>query len=69
MSTVNRLTKTLLKQTELVSRAICESPQTFKYAIEQGQVVLGAYHAINGDHLIYIHFNDHDYVVPYVVTH
>ncbi len=68
-STVNKITKNLLNQIEQVSQAICESPQTFKLAIEQGRVVIGAYSTSYGNKLIYIHFDEHDYVVPYIVNH
>ncbi len=68
-STVQKLRKTLLTQLELVAHAICETPQALKHALEQDRVVLGACDSQHGQNLIYIHLNEHDYVVPYIVSH
>gem|GEM_PF-4114632 len=68
-STVSRLKKTLLTCIDEVSMAICETPQTFKAAIEKNSVELGSYEQFNGKKMIYIRFNHYDYVIPCRVDH
>lgn len=68
-STVSRLKKTLLSCIDEVSMAICETPQTFKAAIEKNYVELGSYEQFDGKKMIYIRFNQYDYVIPCRIDH
>ncbi|MDW3095312.1 MAG: hypothetical protein R8G33_06555 [Gammaproteobacteria bacterium] len=67
--TVNKLKKSLITHIETVSLAVCESPETFKRAIEKGLVKIGGYQSQCGKKLIYMHFDNYDYVIPYRVDH
>ncbi len=67
--TVAKLSKNLLSQIEIVARALCEKPSTLKPAIEQGRVKMGTYQPSDGQKMIYIHLNNHDFVIPYVTTY
>ena len=66
--TVSVLTRDLLKQIHIASKAVCETPQAFKLAIETGLAKIGGYRSEQGD-WIYIHLNNHNYVIPYVRNH
>lgn len=67
--TVEKLTRNLLNQIEIVSKALCESPTTLKNAINGGQVKIGAYDSDCGSSWIYINMHNHNYVIPCVHTH
>ena len=66
--TVKRLTRELLRQVQFASVAVCETPQALTYAIESGMAKIGGYQSAEG-HWIYIHLNDHNYVIPYIRQH
>lgn len=69
IKTVELLTRNLLSQIDIVSRALCESPVSLKKAIENDLIKIGSYKCGSGNHWVYIHLNQHNYVIPYVVTH
>jgi hypothetical protein len=68
-STVELLTKNLISQIDIVAKALCECPGQFKSMLEAGQVKVGGYQAANGSRLIYLHFRQYDYLIPYMITH
>ncbi|MFK7794891.1 MAG: hypothetical protein AB8B89_06045 [Gammaproteobacteria bacterium] len=68
-ATVSKLSKNLLTQIEIISRALCETPATLRPAIEQGKIKMGTYQASCGQKMIYIHLNNHDFVIPYMTNH
>lgn len=67
--TVALLTRNLLCQIDIVSRALCESPLSLRQAIQNNRVKVGAYKCARGNRWVYIHLNDHNYIIPYVVNH
>lgn len=67
--TVELLTRNLLNQIDIVSRALCESPLSLRNAIKNHQVKVGAYKCSHGNRWVYIHLNSHNYIIPYVVNH
>lgn len=69
IKTVELLTRNVLSQIDVVSRALCESPVSLKKAIENDLIKIGSYKCEYGNHWVYIHLNKHNYVIPYVVTH
>ncbi len=68
-STINKLTKSLLKHIDIASKAICETPSALKSAIESGRVIIGGYQSNCGYRWIYINLNNYNYVIPCIVTH
>ena len=66
--TVKKLSSELLKQIHFASAALCETPQALKSAIESGLAIVGGYQGERG-HWIYIHLNNHNYVIPYIRQH
>lgn len=68
-ATTKKLTNSLLQHIDIASTAICESPIALKTAIESGRVKIGGYQSNCGFRWIYINLNNHNYVIPYIVTH
>lgn len=68
-STVKRIKQSILKHIEEMSLALCETPQSLKHALLQDTVKLGSYQHSYGTQMIYIHLNQHDYVIPCSAQH
>ncbi len=68
-STVERLKRNLLSQIDMAASALCESPLALKSALENGLAKLGSYETDNGSLWIYVHLNNHNYVIPYIRHH
>ena len=66
--TVKKLSSELLRQIHFASAAMCETPQALKSAIESGLAIIGGYQSDQG-RWIYIHLNNHNYVIPYIRQH
>ena len=69
VKTVEKLKRCLLSQIDIAAGALCESPATLKSALENGLARLGGYQSENGKRWIYVHLNNHNYVIPYVKYH
>jgi len=68
-STVSTLKRNLLAQIDIAAKALCECPASLKSALENGLVKLGSYESDTGHLWIYVHLNNHNYVIPYVRNH
>ncbi len=68
-STVTRLKKAVLRKIEWVARLVCEPTSTFQRAVECGEVRIGGAQTACGKKLIYMAYQDQNFVVPYIDVH
>lgn len=68
-ATIDRLKRAVLRNIECVARAVCEPSENFRLAIQSGAVNIGGAQTPCGKKLIYLRYQDQNFVVPYIDIH
>ena len=68
-TTIDRLKRAVLRNIECVARAICEPIDILQQAVQSGAVDIGGVQTPCGKKLIYLRYQNQNFVVPYIDLH
>ena len=68
-NTIFRLKCAVLKNIECIARMLCEPKADFQHAVETGAVKIGGAQTPCGKKLIYLAYQNQNFVVPYIDVH
>ena len=67
--TVERLNKTVSRKIECFAQMMCEPCESFRWALESGDVLIGGTQSTCGEKFIFLSYQNQNFVVPYIDLH